>query len=362
VNPTPTARPLLWPLVPIYRLGLALRELQLRSGLRPIRRLRWPVVSIGNLSTGGSGKTPLTITLAKALAARGLHVDVLSRGYGRRRSALPLLVDPGGTAQEFGDEPLLIAREAQVPVYVAAERYRGGLLAEANAAREQAIPVGTNHPLGTPAGSEGARAAPDTASRPGVHLLDDGFQHRQLARDVDILLLSRTELADHLLPAGNLRDALHAAKRAQVIAIPADEADVETEMKARGWKGQVWRLRRHMEIPPTDGPVAAFCGIARPDQFFQGFESAGIKLAARTTFADHHNYTASDLARLAAAARAAGATALLTTEKDYIRLGALAAAAPASLSLKTVSLRVEIEDEEAAVDWLMARIDGKFSG
>lgn len=362
MNPTPTARPLLWPLVPIYRLGLALRELQLRSGLRPIRRLRWPVVSIGNLSTGGSGKTPLTITLAKALAARGLHVDVLSRGYGRRRSALPLLVDPGGTAQEFGDEPLLIAREAQVPVYVAAERYRGGLLAEANAAREQAIPAGTNHPLGTPAGSEGARAAPDTASRPGVHLLDDGFQHRQLARDVDILLLSRRDLTDHLLPAGNLREPLRAAERAQVIAIPADEPDAEAEIKARGWKAQVWRLRRHMEIPPTDGPVAAFCGIARPDQFFQGFESAGIKLAARTTFADHHNYTASDLARLAAAARAAGATALLTTEKDYIRLGALAAAVPASLSLQTVSFRIEIEDEEVAVDWLMARIDGKFSG
>ena len=90
---SPAARPLLWPLVPAYRLGLALRELQLRTGLKPIRRLRWPVVSIGNLSSGGAGKTPLTIALAKALTARGVHVDVLSRGYGRR-SALPLLVDP----------------------------------------------------------------------------------------------------------------------------------------------------------------------------------------------------------------------------------------------------------------------------
>ena len=81
---TPAARPLLWPLVPAYRIALALRDLQLRTGLKPVRRLRWPVVSIGNLSTGGAGKTPLTITLAKALTARGLHVDVLSRGYGRR--------------------------------------------------------------------------------------------------------------------------------------------------------------------------------------------------------------------------------------------------------------------------------------
>ncbi len=79
-KPPPAARPLLWPLVPAYRLGLALRELQFRSGLKPVRRLKWPVVSIGNLSAGGAGKTPLTIALAKASLARGLHVDVLSRG------------------------------------------------------------------------------------------------------------------------------------------------------------------------------------------------------------------------------------------------------------------------------------------
>ncbi len=125
---SPAARPLLWPLVPFYRLGLALRELQLRTGLKPVQRLKWPVVSIGNLSTGGAGKTPLTIALAKALSARGLQVSVLSRGY-CRRSALPLAVKPEGVAEDFGDEPLVIAREANVPVYVAAERYEAGLLA-----------------------------------------------------------------------------------------------------------------------------------------------------------------------------------------------------------------------------------------
>ena len=109
-----------------------------------------------------------------------------------------------------------------------------------------------------------------------------------------------------------------------VIAIPADEADVEAEIKARGWKAQVWRIRRRMEIPQLDGPVAAFCGIARPDQFFRGLESAGVKLVSRTAFADHHIYTAADLARIESAARAAGATALLTTEKDRVRIGALA--------------------------------------
>ncbi len=123
-----------------------------------------------------------------------------------------------------------------------------------------------------------------------------------------------------------------------------------------GWQGTVWRIRRRMEIPQLDGPVAAFCGIARPEQFFQGLESAGVKLAARTTFADHHNYTAADLARIESQARAAGATALLTTEKDRIRLAALAQTMPTALPLVTVSFHIEIADEGAAIDWLVARL------
>ncbi|MDR3737753.1 MAG: tetraacyldisaccharide 4'-kinase, partial [Terracidiphilus sp.] len=123
-------RPLLFPLVPLYRFALALRELRLGTSLEPVRRLRFPVVSIGSLSAGGSGKTPLTIALAQTLTRRGLRVDVLSRGYGRQSKAAAR-VDHNGTAAEFGDEPLLIARAAGVPVYVAAQRYQAGLLAEA---------------------------------------------------------------------------------------------------------------------------------------------------------------------------------------------------------------------------------------
>lgn len=353
-----TARPLLWPLVPAYRLALALREIELRTGLKPVRRLRRPVVSIGNLSAGGAGKTPLTITLAKALAARAVHVDVLSRGYGRRRSALPLLVDASGTAEEFGDEPLVIAREASVPVYVADERYQAGLLAEVDA-EEPAVLKG--HGLSRAANAEKTPTAlaPEDAVLQ-VHLLDDGFQHRQLHRDVDILLLSRADLDDHLLPAGKLREALRAAERAHVIAIPADEADIEAEFRSRGWKAEIWRVRRRMEIPLLGGPVAAFCGIARPTQFFEGLEREGLQLAARVAFPDHHRYSAAELDRFVAAARKFGAVALLTTEKDRARLGAMAPGPIAGLPMRTVGLRAEIEREDAAVGWLMRRLEEKI--
>jgi tetraacyldisaccharide 4'-kinase len=317
-------RPLLAPLTPLYRLGLAMRERRLASGKEPIRRLQFPVISIGNLSTGGAGKTPMAITLAKALTARGRHVDVLSRGYGRSGQDAAR-VRPDGTAEEFGDEPLLIARQAGVPVYVAAQRYDAGVLAE-----QQAAP--------------GIRA---------VHILDDGFQHRQLHRDIDILLLSARDLGDRLLPAGNLRETLHAVDRADVIAAPADEPEVESEVRARGWKGPVWHLRRHMDVPAADAPVLAFCGIARPEQFFAGLRQAGADIAATETFRDHHRYTQADLDRLAAEAGRYGASALLTTEKDAVRLAGLKPPLP----VITVGFRTEIEDKAAAIDWLVSRLE-----
>ncbi len=325
---TPAARPLLWPLVPAYRLAVALRELRLRWGLEPIRHLHWPAISIGSLSAGGAGKTPLTIALTQALTTRGLRVDVLSRGYGRR-TRTPARVDLNGAAADFGDEPLLIARETAVPVYVAARRYHAGLMAEAD----------------RPASAESA-----------VHLLDDGFQHRQLARGVDILLVNRHDLTDHLLPAGNLREPLRSLRRAGVIAIPADDPDLEAEVRMLGWQGKLWRLRRTMQAPPISGPVAAFCGIARPDQFFAGLESAGLHVASRIAFPDHHRYDAHDLACLRDAAHSVRATALLTTEKDRVRLGDLAASIPASLPLESVLLRVAIENEVAAIDWLIGSL------
>jgi tetraacyldisaccharide 4'-kinase len=320
-------RPLLLPLVPIYAAGVALRELRLRRGWERVRRLCYPVISIGNLSTGGAGKTPLTIALARLLTANGFHVDVLSRGYGRSGKEA-VRVDPNGNAEQYGDEPLLIAREAAVPVYVAAERYEAGELAEVDSVAIDEV---------------------------RVHILDDGFQHRQLHRDVDVLLVNREDWQDRLLPGGNLREGLHAAMRASVIAIPASDVAFESELRDRGWSGTIWRVRRRMEVPQISGPVAAFCGIARPEQFFEGLKAAGLRLVMKKAFADHHRYTSQDVDALNKAIRSSAATAILTTEKDRVRISSVGT----SLPLQTVPLRSEIEDETAVLEWLAARLSSR---
>jgi tetraacyldisaccharide 4'-kinase len=381
-------RRLLAPLVPLYKLALAIYGLLRFMGMWPTERLSLPVISIGNLSTGGSGKTPLAITLVKALTQRGVRVDVLSRGYGRQQLSAAR-VDLQGTAAEFGDEPLLIARETGVPVYVASLRFEAGLLAEADEkieakakaeaeekakaeaeAREKAeaearargeIPAPPAE-AATEADPEEAAAVESHAEEPEepppspVHLLDDGFQHRQLARTVDILLLNQHDWNDWLLPAGNLREPLMALHRASVIAIPHDEPRLDIALNLWGWQGPIWHLRREMEIPEVHGPVAAFCGIARSEQFFDGLEKAGLVLARRFAFPDHYAYTPDLLQEMLAETTGSGVTAFVTTEKDLVRLGKLTGVFPKSQQPVAARLRVEIEDEESAIDWLVDRL------
>ena len=323
-------RPWMAPFVPLYAAGLAWQNLIVKSGWEPVRRVRCPVVSIGNLSTGGAGKTPLAIELSRLLAARGFYVDILSRGYGRR-TTIAARVRPEGAAEEFGDEPLLLARQTGLPVFVDAERYAAGLLAEGDIPQQD-------------------------AGRPCVHLLDDGFQHRRLARAVDIVLLNREDWQDALLPAGNRREFRSALRRAHVLVIPSEEPDFESELRNDGWQGPVWKLTRRMKVPAIDGPVAAFCGIARPTQFFNGLRAAGLTLATQTAFRDHYVYTVADCYRLIDSARTTGATALVTTEKDIARLGTLGAVLHGELPLHAVPLAVSLEDEAAALAWLVARL------
>lgn len=328
-------RPLLLPLVPLYAAGLALREARLEHGWEKHRILWYPVISVGNLSAGGSGKTPLVIALARLLRGEGINVDVLSRGYGRKSSEAAW-VRNDGSAEEFGDEPLLIAQKAGVPVWVASERYEAGKLADEHFIQGGGEMSGDPVPL--------------------VHLLDDGFQHRQLFRDVDVVLVSREDWSDHLLPAGNLREPLRALERASVLAVPADDPEFEQELYESGWSGPVWRIRRRMRVPETNRPAVAFCGIARSDQFFAGLEGRGLQVVSRRAFPDHHRYSRRDVESLLQSARKANAESLITTEKDYVRLGNLSSVFSASLPLLTAELTIDFDDEKSVSAWLRKRL------
>src|SRR6202453_2166441 len=244
-----------------------------------------PVISVGNLSTGGSGKTPFVILLGELLKARGIRFDVLSRGYGRKTRGV-LLVDPAGLPQEFGDEPLLISRKLQVPVIVGEDRYAAGRFAEARFG-------------------------------PQFHLLDDGFQHRRLARDFDIVLVTPDDARDRLLPAGRLREPLQSLQRADAVSLTGGASSESFPVADE----TVWRVRRGIvpqNVPPR--PVV-FCGIARPQNFLLQLRTAGIEPGAQALFRDHHAYTERDIHDLLKLREQSEAGGFVTTEKDAINLG-----------------------------------------
>ncbi|MGB6132257.1 MAG: tetraacyldisaccharide 4'-kinase [Acidobacteriaceae bacterium] len=308
----------LLPLVPLYAAAVSAKNLAYNRGWARAQQLRWPVISVGNLSVGGSGKTPLVIRLVELLREQEIAVDVLSRGYGRKSTAVAR-VDPDGSADDFGDEPLLIARATGIPVFVGGSRYAAGELAERSA----------------------------SASR--VHLLDDGFQHRQLARAVDIVVLHRSDFSVRLLPAGRLREGFSALRRAQIVAMREEDQDLEPEVRRRGCQLPIWWMSRRLETPNLSSAIA-FCAIAHPDEFAAELQRQGIAVAATRFWRDHHRYGEADISALIALQRQHQAEAFLTTEKDLVRLSAsqrqtLQAAAP----LHTAKLVVRLRDEGAAI-------------
>lgn len=307
---------LLLPLVPLYASGLVLKNRRYDSGKSLIQRLHSPVISVGNLSVGGAGKTPVVIRLLELLREDGITADVLSRGY-KRSTQQTERVPPDGSAASYGDEPLLIGRQTGAPVYVGANRYEAGLLAERD----------------------------NTSQR--LHILDDGFQHRQLARALDIVVLHASDFNEFLLPAGRLREPLSALRRAHILILRAEDRALTSDLRRRNLHQPVWIMRRELVAPACRSAVT-FCGIARPDEFFQSLMTAGISIPAHAAFPDHHTWTTTDLDRLLALQRKYAAEAFVTTEKDAIRLtteqhARLESAAP----LLTASLRVRFENEAA---------------
>ena len=322
---------LLRPLGSLFSAVVSARNALYDRGIFNVRRLKWPVVSIGNLRVGGAGKTPFTILLGQLLQERKLAFDVLSRGYGRKSTGVKL-VDEKGWPLEFGDEPLLIARRLGVPVIVGADRYAAGSFAEKMF-------------------SELRPAHGDS----WMHILDDGFQHRALARDFDIVLVTPEDKTDHLLPAGRLREAISSLGRADAIIL---EEGMSSEGLPLNGK-QVWRVRREIEFTREalpDRPIAV-CGTARPERFLNDLRNAKVEIVAQAIFRDHHAYTESDVSKLLRLRDQHHSLGFLTTEKDAINLAAASPSAIEKLQpLVAVRLKMELMDAQASLDTMLATI------
>jgi len=380
-------RPWAWPLVPVYAAVLRAKE-SLRG--EP-KKLAWPVVSVGSISAGGAGKTPVVIALARLLRKHGRQVDVLSRGYGREGSAIGVVdVQKPDAAKLFGDEPVLIALATGLGVWVGADRFAAGQLAEASGSattsEEQVLPL--RQAQGQDDNSKGVRDEEGEADSSAalrndnskgvgneegrtndgpknVHLLDDGFQHRRLKRDVDIALVTAQDLEDALLPAGNRREPLEALKRADVVVIREEERElVEARVSALMREGALlWSVRRGLRFPAPLGVLSAglrplaFCAIARPEGFARMLQEAGCGVIDTVIFKDHHGYSMSDVEQVVEIAQRLKASGLMTTEKDAVKLSpALRARLESIGPLVVVVLEAEFVYPERVARELEARL------
>ncbi len=304
--------PVLAPFAAIYGKAAGARSAAYRGGWLNAGRLARPVVSVGNLTAGGAGKTPLVALLAKLLLERGVKPAILTRGYRRDPGPSLIAIDPAparsADPRKTGDEPAWLARELpDVPIVISADRYRAGAVAEQR-------------------------------YRVDVHLLDDGFQHLKLWRNVDVVAIDATQpLSDRaLFPAGRQREPCAALKRAHFVVLTrsdqADAAPLEAQIREiapqarsfrahavlRGWTDIAKRCR--LEPDALRGrPLYAFCGIGNPTAFFSGLERDGFDVRGKRAFRDHHVYSGGEVARLLSCARQTNA-ALVTTEKDAMNL------------------------------------------
>ncbi len=313
------------------------------------RRLPAPVISIGNLTMGGTGKTPCVLRLADALQRRGYNPGILTRGYGRVSPEKLLVLPPGASIgpDRTGDEPQLFLRSGLAPVGIGADRFAAG-------------------------------TALLRLFASNLLLLDDGFQHVRLARDIDIVLIDALNPigGGAVFPLGRLREPLAGLARADLIVVTRSELNdlygaVEREVRRWNPSAPLYRASLQPEAwveyrsgrpwPLAEvslGPIAAFCGLGNPQVFRRTLERMGVRLVDWLEFPDHHRYRPHELRHMAAQFQAHGAAALVTTEKDAVNLGEgsadLLGAAP--LYWLSVSLVVEREEELLReIDWRLAR-------
>jgi len=294
------------------------------------RSLDRPVISVGNLSVGGSGKTPIVAALARMLLDMGQRPAILSRGYARRRATDGVVVVSDGNrvfapVENSGDEPQMLARALPgVPVLVCADRHLAGRLAEKQF---------------------------DAT----VMLLDDGFQHLVLGRNVDVLVVPASDLDDAVLPSGRLREPLDAASSAHCVLVPGSPEDV-SRVAATFDRMPVFRVTNHfgslqgLDASAPSGPrVVAVAGIARPERFFTTLREQGFEIVRELRFPDHHWFSSDDLDRIRRIAKETSADFVVTTEKDAVRV------APQS-GWAVLPMTAVIEPPELFSSWLRERL------
>jgi len=312
-----------------FRFLVNTRDRLYQSGVLKTHRLDHPVISVGNLTVGGTGKTPLVILLAEQLRDEGFRPVVLSRGYKRKGSGTVVVSSGNGPIIPWdlaGDEPFLIAKRAPgVSVVVGADRHAAGLVAQ-------------------------------TQNLGNLFILDDGFQHRRLFRNVDLVTIDPAEwvAGESLLPYGLWREPKKSLERANAAIVqespePLPELPVPSFVVRTVLDG-IYRGSEPVEVQSLkNSSVTAFAGIAKPDRFFRALEGMGILLARRVRFRDHHNYTVAGLREqnLDALSR----EICITTEKDAVRLDGLGAG-------NFLHLRISVNILE--LDRLMELIRGRL--
>lgn len=320
----------LWPLSKIWETAARVRVRLYRSGKLERRSLSRPVISIGNLSAGGTGKTPFVIWLFQELRRSGVHAAVLTRGYRRPRGDETLILShPGVDAGSGGDEVQVMLRHGVAPVGVDADRFRAGRAMEAEC-------------------------------HPDLFLLDDGFQHLSLSRDLDVVLVDSTRppWQDRMLPAGRLREPLSALSRAHFVVVTRVQAWTEMEyalarLKLAAPRAGIVVARTRLSAPPGETAIApglafAFAGIGNPKAFFADLCLAGVQVVGTRAFRDHHNYTVADLRSLQRRAEAAGAFQLVTTEKDAVKIGP-ALREESGMPIRVAVMTLDVEGGEKVV-------------
>ncbi len=334
----------LWPLSRLWLMGGAIKRWRGRMGQS---RLATPVISVGGLAAGGSGKTPLVLWLAERLKERGIEPAILTRGYRRRIAEPHTILAPGerAAAELTGDEAQMYVRAGIGPIGIGADRAGAGRLIEKRFA-------------------------------PGVFLLDDGFQHWRLARELDIVVLDALDPfgGEAAIPLGRLRETPAALARADAIVVtrtaPGESiARIEARVRQVNTKAPVFRSRvvvrgwrgAQGEAAVLPSRVAAFCGLGNPDSFWRTLRELGVAPVWRRAFGDHHRYSHRELAQMAAEARAAGAEALVTTEKDAANLGAGWREAVAPIAVLWLEIALEVDQAEALIKLVEAPLSRSSS-